>query len=271
MMARQSPERTEADDMNREKRRKRMLIAAGIGMAVFVLLLILKLAWPAKEYRAVQSILENLPAYREELESWGYQVSVFDPVKDACEDTDEVELLPYALLYYTEGGYQPVLILTGEKGESWFFCHGFDQYAQETTETEWIQSEQEEEVLAETTTMLWLQKSRANRIPTDFHDTRRGGWGYYDMEVTCHVSRVSLETGERLHDWNGAFASTWYCSNNFEESKHFSLLDSETENWQANTVIKSHYSAKQLLEIYWQGIALQERLVELSRSPGDAR
>lgn len=264
MTVRQSLERMEGTGMDRKKRRNMLLLAAGIGMAVSVLLLILKLVWSSKEYRAVQAIIENLPVYQEEFESWGYQVHVFDPVKDPCEETDNVELLPHALRYYAERNYHPVLILTDQTGGNWFFCHGFDQYAHEATSQELRRVDEDEEKLVEITTMLWLQKDKAKRIPSDFNDAKRGKRAYYDMVIQLYICGVSPETDEEVDIWDRGFADTQYCSNNFEEFKGFSGAETVSASHRANGIIKERYTAEQLLEIYWQGIALQNQLIELS-------
>lgn len=249
--------------MNSEKNKKSLCVYAGILMAFSVLFLILKLAWTSKEYIAIQSVLENLPMYQGEIESWGYQVSVFDPMKDPFDDTEDVELLPHALLHYAEGVYAPVLILTDQTGGMWFFYNGFDQYAWETKNLELKTVGQDEKQMVDVVTKFWLQKDQLNKPPMEFNFAKRGKRAYYDVEITLYVSAVSPETGERVGIRNGGFYDTQYCSNNFEECSRFSGIDPTSVSYNTNREIKKQYTAEQLLDFYRQGLALQNRLMDL--------
>ncbi len=244
---------------------KRIFLAA-VGAMVFLFLVFV--AWkqtrPSEEAIAIQTIVEDLPAYQDEIESWGYQVSVFDPVRDEHKDTDEIELLPHALLHYERGTYHPVLILTDQTAGIWFFYQGFDQYVQETIRPELVTLYHDEEKLMDVSMMLWLQKDSKKRILSEFNYAKRGKRSYYDMEATLYIMGIEPETQERVNIINGGFCSTQYCSNNFEECKRFSGIDPESANRFANMQLKKRYTAEELLEIYRQGIDLQDRLVELS-------
>ena len=55
--------------MGAQKRRLFLMIFAGALAALAILFLIVKLAWPSKEYTAIQYIIENLSDYQEEIEN----------------------------------------------------------------------------------------------------------------------------------------------------------------------------------------------------------
>ena len=76
------------------------------------------------ELNVIRSIIENLPAYQDEIESWGYQVSVLTLEEEPKDD---------ALHHYYVNHCQPVLILSDADGGRYFFYYGFDQYATETS------------------------------------------------------------------------------------------------------------------------------------------
>lgn len=250
--------------MDKEKRKTLLLIMAGILAALSFLLLLLKLTWPSKEFTAIQSIIENLDVYQDEIESWGYQVSVFDPVTDTPDHPKEIELLPHALLHYVDWIYHPVLILTDQSGGIWFFYNGFDQYAWETKHSELKTVNQDQQQMVEVVTKFWLLKDYINEPPVEFNFAKRGERSYYDMEITIYITGISPETGEPIHIWNDGFYDTQYCSNNFEECKRYGGLDPASISHNANREIKERYTAEQLLDIYRQGLALQKRLIKLS-------
>ena len=67
------------------------------------------------ELNIIQSIIENIEVCQDEIESWGYQVSVLTP-----EEKPEDE----ALQHYYRNYYQPVLVLTDADGGKYCFrCH----------------------------------------------------------------------------------------------------------------------------------------------------
>ncbi len=223
-----------------------------------VILLILKFTWPSKEYSAIQSVIENLSDYRKEIESWGYQVGVFDPVSGDMSDEDDS-----ALINYAEGVYDPVLILTDQTGGRWYFYNGFDQYAQETecikTAPTWGGSEEVQRIVTE----FQLFKAHLNHPPLKINCARPDKRDYYDMEIELTVSGYSLKTGKRVYgpEFNHYFTN--YCSNNFKECRHFGGLDPVKLNNNADREIKKRFTAEQLSELYRQGLALQDKLMAL--------
>ena len=64
------------------------------------------------EFNIIQSIIENLAVYQDEIESWGYQISVVMPDE---KPEDEV------LQYYYRNYYQPLLVLTDADGGKYCF------------------------------------------------------------------------------------------------------------------------------------------------------
>ncbi len=203
--------------MNHKEKRQLIFWAFGvIVIGVVLLLLLRKLTWPSKEYTAIQSIIKDLSVYQEEIEQWGYQVSVFDPVRD-----DVIEEDKFALVNYAEDVYKPVLILTNQAGERWFFYNGFDQYAREDTQIELGPNNEKEEEMLRIVLQLRLCKIHQNRPPLKENYAKPGTQGYYDVEVTLYDDRYSLETGENVLNPNGNVSYTRYCSNNFEECKLF--------------------------------------------------
>ena len=86
------------------------------------------------------------------------------------------------------------------------------------------------------------------------------------MVVNLNIDGKSLTTGEDVSTANGIPFTTQYCSNNFEECKRYWGIDPVRANRRADEHIKERFTAEQLLEFYQQGLALQERLIELYRS-----
>ena len=68
------------------------------------------------ELNVTQSIIENIAVYQDEIESWGYQMSVLTPDEKPGDE---------ALQYYY---YQPILVLTDADDGKYYFCNGFDGY-----------------------------------------------------------------------------------------------------------------------------------------------
>lgn len=212
------------------------------------------------EWRAVQSIAKNIDVYQEEIESWGYQVSVFDPIRDNISEEDK-----FALIHYAEDVYQPVLILTNQAGERWFFYNGFDQYVREDTKIELAPNNEGDEELLRIVLQLRLCKDRQNRPPLKENHAKPDKRAYYDVEITLYDKRYSLKTGEHVRNPYGSISDTQYCSNNFEECKRFYGIDPESANRESNRDIKKRFTAEQLLGFYHKGLELQEKLIELSR------
>ena len=255
--------------MGRRKRKVILLTIAGILGAAAVILLLVRMTAPSKEFTATQAIIENLPEYQDEIESWGYQVSVYDPAKESIEDAGtamDYTLKNWALLYYSGRTYHPVLILKDSSGGYWFFHTGFDQYAQETTTTETAQLSfpDETEETVQVTRRLTLQKTNLDQPASFLNRSLPGEQSYYDVEVSLYVDARKLDTGEEV--WlrkQSNLASTQYCSNNFEEHKLFHGIDPVKASRNSDYDIKQSFSAKQLSDWYHQGLDLQDRLMEL--------
>lgn len=224
--------------MSKGKRKAVLLAAVGILGAAAVIFLMIKLTTPCKEYTATQAIIENLSVYQDEIESWGYQVSVYDPTKDTIEDAGlpmDYTLKNWALLYYSDRTYHPVLILEDSSGGYWFFHTGFDQYTQETTSTE---------ETVRVTRRLTLQKTNLDQPAFSLNRSLPGEQSYYDVEVSLHIDARTLDTGEEV--WlreQSDLSSTQYCSNNFEEHKLFHGIDPIKASRNSDHDIKQIFSA----------------------------
>lgn len=236
-----------------------------LGLLIFVILFFVKRHFTlyGEEWKAVQAIAENTEEYAEDLAKLGYQVSVYDPLKDMVEEMKDDALKYDAVLYYVEGIYHPVLILTDETGGIWFFYHGFDQYAQESTNLELMKIDKDEEQMLNVRTQLWMKKVKENRTPSEFNFAKQEKDDYYDMEIELYITGQSPTTGEEVYFGDKGFSSTRYCSNNFEECKRFFGLDPEEANRYADYRLKERFTPEQLLSFYKQGLALQEQLMEL--------
>lgn len=77
------------------------------------------------EYSIIQAIIEKLPNYQSELESWGYEASVLPKMSG---EPDNAGFMRY---YWKSVG--PVLILENQDGGIYCFYVGFDQYISEST------------------------------------------------------------------------------------------------------------------------------------------
>lgn len=230
-----------------------ILLLALVGAVVFG---ILRMRENKKGFYATQAIIENLSIYKSEIESWGYQVSIFDPLHTTEED-------PHSVLSYY-GLLDPVLILTDSQGGMWFFYNGFDQFYQSTTTlSEMTLSLIKEKKTLLKTVELWLQKANRNRPAVQINSSKQNSRAYYDIEVSIDIQGASPDTGEHLLTWEGGLNYVWYCSNNFEEYRWFGVIDPQHHGMEANRVIKKEFSAQTLLGFYQQGLQLQERLINL--------
>ena len=207
------------------------------------------------EFNIIQSIIENLAAYQDEIESWGYQVSVLTP-KEKPEDE--------ALQYYFRNYYQPVLVLTDTDGGKYCFCYGFDGYTSIVSYPGMAKrtSDEYEEVLK--TVRLELCKRNRHQAPFEENPNEVGTSAYYDISVDLDVEVFSIDEGKTIWDESG-FWCTNYCSNNFVDHMRFGLgeVEREENSRSADHYIKQEYSAEQLLAFYQQGLDLQKRLIEL--------
>ena len=207
------------------------------------------------EFNIIQSIIENLAVYQDEIESWGYQISVVMP-----DEKPEDE----ALQYYYRNYYQPLLVLTDADGGKYCFCYGFDGYTSRVSYTSMVEqtSGEYEEVLK----TVRLELAKRNRCQTPFEENLNevGVSAYYDILVELNVKTFSVDEGKTIWDKSG-FWCTNYCSNNFVDCMRFGLgeVDTEGNSRSAARHIKQEYSAEQLLAFYQQGLNLQKRLIEL--------
>lgn len=171
------------------------------------------------ELNFIQSIIENIAAYQDEIESWSYQVSVL-----TSEEKPEDE----ALKYYYRNYYQPVLVLTDADGGKYCFCYGFDGYTSVVSYTAMVEqtSGEYEEVLK--TVRLELAKRNRYQAPFEENLNEVGVSAYYDMLVEINVKTFSIDEGKTI--WNeSGFWCTNYCSNNFVDCMRFGLGEVERE------------------------------------------
>ena len=208
------------------------------------------------ELNVIRSIIENLPAYQDEIKSWGYQVSVLTLEEEPKDD---------ALHHYYVNHCQPVLILSDADGGRYFFYYGFDQYATETSYPSMMDllfgASEPVEVLK--SVKLRLTKNHIYQAPYFENTSEIGTEPYYDMEVEIYVEGVSPHTSDAVDAYGTGYYRTNYCSNNFVDGMYFTEIDPSTKHIRADYRIKQEYSAEQLLSFYQQGLDLQERLIKL--------
>ena len=171
----------------------RLFLVIRLLVAFIVIFFILKLVLPSKEYTAIQSIIANISNYQSEIESQGYQVSVFDPISGNISKEDD-----FALIHYSGEIYEPVLILTDQAGGRWYFHNGFDQYAQQTESIEQTPIIGGEEVL-KIVTQLQLYKAHINRPPLKENKFKPDKMSYYDVVVEMDFEGYLLEIGEYVY------------------------------------------------------------------------
>jgi len=232
---------------------------------VILLLAAIFLIWQHKkqetEYMIIQTIIEELPDYQDEIESWGYQISVLSKMT-ANSDNEGF------MRYYWES-VSPVLILTDQNGGMFCFYYGFDQYINKRTYTENMMlfpvsqygDREYEDVLK--AVRLQICKRNIKQAPLFENIADENSKDRYDVSVCIEITATSLENGDELSVYGGGFFETNYCSNNFEECRWWSGIDPTSINRYSDNTIKQEYSAEQLLEYYKQGLELQNRLVEL--------
>ena len=234
------------------------ILAALLLIAIFII-------WQHKkqetEYSIIQAIIEELPNYQSEIESWGYEVSVLPKMTG---EPDNAGLMRY---YWESVG--PVLILENQDGGTYCFYAGFDQYISESTYTENMMlvpvsqyAEKEyEDVLK--TVRLQICKRDIKQDPLFENTADTGSKDRYDVSVLMEITAESLVDGNEVSVFDGGFFETNYCSNNFEECRLWNGIDPTSANSYSDQNIKQEYSAAQLLGYYRQGLELQSRLVEL--------
>lgn len=211
------------------------------------------------EYIMVQAVIEGLPDYQEEIESWGYQVSVLPRFTETAGDEG---LLRY---YWKSAG--PVLVLTDPEGGRYCFYDGFDQYVSEIVKPGFVQVlyPEKEYVEAQRTVRLQIYKRNMDSAPFFENTATPGSNEYYDMVVRLYVRADSPENGQELMTLTNGYYETNYCSNNFVDCKWFTGITPEDANRYSDDTIKQEYSAEDLLGFYRQGLKLQEQLMGLYR------
>ena len=236
-------------------------------LAIFLLIAAL-LLWQYKkqetEYSIIQAIIEELPNYQSEIESWGYEVSILPKMTG---EPDNAGLMRY---YWKSVG--PVLILENQDGGMYCFHVGFDQYISESTYIENMMlapviqyAEKEyEDVLK--TVRLQICKGDIKQEPLFENTADADAKDRYDVSVCIEITAESLADGNEVSVFGGGFFETNYCSNNFEECRWWTGIDPASANNYSDQNIKQEYSAAQLLEYYRQGLELQSRLIELYHS-----
>lgn len=236
------------------------LYALGVAAVLFWLL-----AHPAAavetERTVIQSVIENLPAYREEIESWGYQVFVLP------QDAEAVGWRDYDALSFRYDDSDAVLILRDADGGMYCFDYGFDRYVIKRTRPDQVRKEYSEEYIdALRTVELSVAKRNSHQAPYQENTNKPGTGNYYDMFVSAHINFFSEEDGGQLYGAGWGDYSTYYCSNNFVDCRWFGHSLHHSNEWindRADSHIKQEYSAEELSAFYRQGLALQEKLTAL--------
>lgn len=237
---------------------------------IFPVLTILLLAaafiiWQRKkqetEYSMIQAVTRELSDYQEEMESWGYRVSVLPKMTGEPENAG-------LMRYYLES-VGPVLILEDSDGGMYCFYYGFDQYISERAYEENMMllpagqydEKEYEDVLK--TVRLQISKRNIKQEPLFENTADADSKDYYDVSVQIEITAESLADGKEVSVFGGGFFETNYCSNNFEQCRLWNGIDPASANSYSDHHIKQEYSAVQLLKYYRQGLELQSRIAEL--------
>jgi hypothetical protein len=212
-------------------------------------------------YSIIQAIIEELPNYQNEIENWGYQVSVLPKIAGEPDNA--------GFMRYDWKSVGPVLILENQDGGMYCFYYGFDQYISERTYKENMllvpvsqYAEKEYENVLKTV-RLQICKREIKREPLFENTMDTNSKDRYDMCVSLEITAESLVNGDALSVFGGGFFETNYCSNNFEECRLWNGIDPASANNYSDQNIKQEYSAAQLLEYYRKGLELQNKLIEL--------
>lgn len=241
--------------------KKRTCLKRSVSVLAAVLPLVVFFACQQKrqetEYTIIKAVIEELPAYRSEIESWGYQVSVLPRF---TENPGDEGLMRY---YWESAG--PILVLMDSEGGRYCFYYGFDQYISEVVKQASVLVLYPEREYADAlkTVRLQIYKRDMESAPLLENMAESGTNKYYDMVVRLYVRADSPESGQELMTYTNGYYETNYCSNNFVDCKWFTGITPEDANRYADDTIKQEYSAGQLLGFYQQGIKLQEQLTEL--------
>lgn len=236
-----------------------------VSVLLVFLLITLLIIWKYKkketEYSIIQAVIEEVSTYQDDIESWGYHVSVLPKM---TEEPDNAGFMRY---YWKADG--PVLLLEDQDGGMYCFYYGFDQYIRERTYSENMmllpvsQYAEKEYEDVQKTIHLQICKGEIKQEPLFENTADAGTKSRYDVTVRIEITAESLTDGNEVSVFGGGFFETNYCSNNFEECRLWNGIDPESANRYSDHHIKQEYGAAQLLEYYRQGLKLQNRLVEL--------
>ena len=210
------------------------------------------------EYDIIQSIIENLPDYQAEIESWGYQVSVLHRIEEEPPE--------WSFKHYYWNHASQVLVLTDKSGGNWCFYYGFDQFFTQFTSVGMTKLRYSDEVVeANKTVDLQIYKRNASKPPLRDNTKESRTQPYYDVAVYMQIWAYSAGNGEELSTYDGWLHSCHYCSGDFSEGwlGENSFVDMEKKARYANRIIKNEISEEQLLSYYRQGLDLQDRLMQL--------
>lgn len=238
---------------------RKWLVSVLVVALLFVVFLFCQLREQETEYTIIQAVIEELPDYQDEIESWGYQVSMLPRL---TQTPDDEGLLRY---YWESAG--PILVLTDPEGGRYCFYYGFDQYISEVEKLESVQVlyPKKEYVDALKTVRLQIYKRDVDSAPLFENTAKSDSNDYYDMIVRLYIQADSPKNGQELMTYTNGYYETNYCSNNFMDSKCFNGITPEDANHYSDNTIKQEFSAKQLLNLYQQGLKLQEQLIKLYR------
>ena len=230
---------------------------AGFMVLALCLTCLMGLGREETEYDIIQAVIEDIPAYQAEIESWGYQVTILPRIE---EEPQSRGLKHY---YWNHAG--PVLMLTDREGGNWCFYYGFDQYFTQFSDTRSMALYGAEELTEVNRTVEFQIAKRSIGKPPLRENTKEPGTdGYYDVEVSLQIQAEPVELGKEL-DWFNSHPHSFYCSNNFVESflGETSFVDMEKKSRNEDRAIKQEFSAEQLLCYYRQGLDLHDRLMQL--------
>ena len=237
-----------------------VLYVLGIA-AVFFWVLTHPAAAVETELAVIQSVIKELPDYREEIESWGYQVFVLP------QDAEAAGYRNYDSLHFYYDDSDTVLILKDADGGMYCFYYGFDRYVAQKTRPEPVRKQYSDEYIdALRTAELSIAKRNPHQAPCQENTNKPGTGNYYDMYVSVDIEFFSVEDGKQLFSGGWGLYSTYYCSNNFADCQWFGHSLHHSNEWinqRADSHIKQEYSAEELLAFYRQGLELQEKLTAL--------
>lgn len=240
-----------------------------IGIGAIILYLIVDIVMiyqtlfpkPTKENELdiTQSIIENIEIYQEDIESWGYHVSVITPTREMKN-----KYWQHYYRYYYHYNH-PILVLTNADGGMYYFYFGFDGYTSEVTNLAMVKGLYHDEYAEMLKTVrLELYKNEYYQAPYWENPHDIGEVEYYDITVEIEIEPVPVDDEVFIWDYfSSCYDFIYYCSNNFVDGKRYNSHNQEEITQTADSNIKKEYSAEQLLGFYQQGLNLQERLFAL--------